>query len=666
LMVTNTYTPIVGGVERSIMSFSEEFRKAGHHVLVIAPEFDDMPESEHDVVRVSALRRFNGSDFSVRIPIPNELDKKVKAFQPDIVHAHHPFLLGDTALRIANRYQIPLVFTHHTKYEDYTHYVPVDSPAIKRFVIELSTGYADLSHHVIAPSQSIKDLIIGRGVKKPVSVIPTGIDVDQLAQGDGEAFRRDHGLGPKDFVIGHVGRLAEEKNLGFLCRPVIDFLKSHPQARFLVVGKGPLKEHLAAQFEQAGMRGRLCLPGLVEGQDLVNAYHAMDLFVFASRTETQGMVVAEAMAAGLPVIAVDATGVREVVKDKVNGRLLPEEDAVTFRDALEWTQNLSPADWQQLKSRAGETAQEFTIQGAAAKTLAIYDGLIKQNYVHTEFEDSPWAKAQTRLKTEWDLLTNVADAVGSVFEHDQISQVYNQSVFTKWRRHFNSRDWTARLLGLSRSANTEATSGLVMIQIDGLAHRYITAALRRGEMSFLRHLLRREGYHLEEFYSGQPSSTPAVQAELFYGVKGAVPSFSFVDGMTESVFKMIDEDSAREIERRLIIQNPGLLSGGSSYSNIYSGGAQETHFCSVDLGWDRLWQNSKPTRLLVLGAVHVFSIGVEICKLGWELLLSTMDFVRGILSGKDVLKELNFIATRMFICVLLRDLITFGARIDVV
>lgn len=666
LMVTNTYTPIVGGVERSIMSFCEEFRKAGHNILIIAPKFDDMPEDEEDVIRVTALRRFNGSDFSVSIPVTIEVDKAVEEFHPDIVHSHHPFLLGDTALRIANKRQIPLVFTHHTKYEDYTHYVPVNSSVMKKFVIELSTGYADLADHIIAPSQSIKDLITQRGVKKPVSVIPTGIDTARFAKGDRSGFRAKYNLAADDWVVGHVGRLAEEKNLHFLIRPVMEFLKQEPAARFLVVGKGPLVKEIKESFSQAGVGGQLCMPGVLEGQALIDAYHAMDLFVFASKTETQGMVVTEAMAAALPVIAIDATGVREVVKDKFNGRLLPEEDAVTFREALTWAREQSSGQWDDLKKNARETAAEFAMEVTAGKALAVYEKLIQQKYVQTDIEDSPWAKTRTRLKTEWDLLTNVADAVGSVFDNDAVSQTYNRNLFTRWRRRLNSREWTARLLGLSQSANTESKPGLVMIQIDGLAHKHLVEAVRLGKMPFLRHLMRREGYHLEEFYAGQPSSTPAVQGELFYGVKGAVPSFSYRDRMTGTVFKMIEEKSAIEVERRLLTQNPGLLSGGSSYSNIYSGGAMETHFCSVDLGWDRLWRKVKPGKMFLLMIIHIYSIVWETGKMAWEALISIAGFVIGLSAGKNAAKEINFIATRMFICVLLRDLITFGSRIDII
>ena len=143
LMMTNTCTPHVGGVARSVERFTSEYRRRGHRVLVVAPIFENMPSQEVDVVRIPAIQHFSGSDFSVVLPIPAFLISAVEAFEPDIVHSHHPFLVGGTALRIAHLHETPLVFTHHTMYEQYTHYVPGNSAVLKRFVIKLTTSYAN-------------------------------------------------------------------------------------------------------------------------------------------------------------------------------------------------------------------------------------------------------------------------------------------------------------------------------------------------------------------------------------------------------------------------------------------------------------------------------------------------------------------------------------------
>ena len=220
-MMTNTYLPHVGGVARSVSTFADEYLKQRHKVLVVAPEFEGKPLTKRAasiVERVAAIQNFNGSDFSVRLPLAATLSERIDNFQADILHAHHPFLLGDTALRVAATKNVPIIFTHHTRYEDYTHYVPFDSPALKEVAINLSTEFANLCDGVIAPSESIAALIKKRGVTSPIRVVPTGIDVKAFAAGDGACFRKKFKIPAKAFVVGHVGRLAPEKNLGYLAR----------------------------------------------------------------------------------------------------------------------------------------------------------------------------------------------------------------------------------------------------------------------------------------------------------------------------------------------------------------------------------------------------------------------------------------------------------------
>jgi 1,2-diacylglycerol 3-alpha-glucosyltransferase len=334
LMMTNTYAPHVGGVARSVATFARAFRRRGHRVVVVAPEFDGAAPEE-DVVRVPAIQNFNGSDFSVRLPVPGLLSAALRGFKPDVVHAHHPFLLGDTALRVAHARRRPLVFTHHTRYELYTHYVPGDSEALRRFAAQLSTGYANLADLVFAPSESLARVLWERGVRAPIDVVPTGVEPAEPA--DRASARAALGLPPGDFVIGHAGRLAPEKNLVFLAGAVADYLRKDARARWLLVGEGPLRAEIERRFRRHGLRGRLHAAGVLTGRRLNEAYAAMDAFAFASKTETQGLVLLEAMAAGVPVVALDADGARDVVSDRVNGRLVRGERADRFGAALRWT-----------------------------------------------------------------------------------------------------------------------------------------------------------------------------------------------------------------------------------------------------------------------------------------------------------------------------------------
>jgi glycosyltransferase involved in cell wall biosynthesis len=425
-MMTNTYLPHVGGVARSVSTFAQEYQRMGHEVLVVAPEFDGKPlapAAEAIVERVPSLRNFNGSEFSVRLPLAAALSDRLDAFEADIMHAHHPFLLGDTALRVAMNKNVPIVFTHHTRYEDYTHYVPF-SETLREVAVEVPTHFANLCDGVIAPSESIARTIRRRGVTAPMTVIPTGIDVAAFAAADGQRFRERLKIPSDAPVIGHVGRLALEKNLSFLAEAVALHLKVAPEVRFLVVGDGPWRDEMKAVFVRHGVEERLILAGKRVGRVLREAYRAMDTFAFASQSETQGMVVAEAMAAGVPVVALNASGVREVVRDGDNGYLLPTEaSAEQFAAAL--AKLTSDRELRaKLAAGAQATAKDFSRERSAQRALAFYEEVRKATRARRLLHHlHPWAALVKRLGLEWDLLSTRTQTVAAAVFGDHEEKV---------------------------------------------------------------------------------------------------------------------------------------------------------------------------------------------------------------------------------------------------
>ncbi|MEO5573652.1 MAG: glycosyltransferase [Gammaproteobacteria bacterium] len=426
LMLTNTYTPHIGGVARSVESFTAAYRKLGHRVVVVTPSFEAMPYYEDDVVRVPAIQHFNGSDFSVPMPIPGYLRSMLQELQPDIVHSHHPFLLGDTALRTRAIHSVPVVFTHHTQYEQYTHYLADDSPTLKRFVADLVTGYCKLCDAIIAPSESIAADLRGQGVATRIEVIPTGIDVEHFASGNGHDFRVSLNIPATAFVVGHVGRLAAEKNLEFLTEAVAEFLKRNKRACYLVVGSGPAAEHIERIFAERGLSCQLYLAGSVQGAQLADAYQAMDVFAFASQSETQGLVLAEAMAAGVPVVAVDAPGVREVIVDRQNGCLLPGEDAASFATALQWIAGSPRSRQRSLSAAARRSAENFSIQHCAAQALALYESVITNAPYTNELPDSGWSTALRFIDEEWRIMGTKVKAVGTALRKSDVTAGISQ------------------------------------------------------------------------------------------------------------------------------------------------------------------------------------------------------------------------------------------------
>ncbi|MCF8094604.1 MAG: glycosyltransferase [Desulfobacteraceae bacterium] len=424
-MFTNTYLPHVGGVANSVSRFEEDLKKLGHRVLIVAPTYPDNVEKNPEgsgVLRVPAIQNFNGSDFSVRLPIPFIIDEKIDEFAPDVIHSHHPFLLGYGAVRAAYRRRLPLVFTHHTLYEEYTHYVSSQSPKMKKFVVKMSTAYANMCTHVVAPSKSIADLIKKRGVNTPVTEIPTGVDCEYFQTGDGLRFRKSFGI-PEDVrVIGHVGRLAHEKNLDYLSGAVMEYLQRDDRAWFLVVGEGPDKALIEKAFAERGVNKRLVTAGKQSGQFLIDAYHAMDLFVFSSKTETQGMVIAEAMAAATPVIALDASGVREVVNDRTNGRLLEGDASESeFADAMEeFFKNDKKMDARQ--KAALRTARRLDRFNCARRLSDLYDSVcnnwreVKRNAAVIDDLFVNWEEILKSVRIEWDILSRRIDALAKTFQ----------------------------------------------------------------------------------------------------------------------------------------------------------------------------------------------------------------------------------------------------------
>ncbi|NOQ51228.1 MAG: glycosyltransferase [Desulfuromonadaceae bacterium] len=433
VMFTNTYTPHVGGVAHSVEAFTMEYRQRGHRTLVVAPDFPGMPENETDVLRIPAIQNFNGSDFSVVLPLSGLLTEKLDAFHPDIIHAHHPYLLGVTALRIARYRRLPLVFTHHTRYEEYSHYVPGNCTTLRRFIIEAATQYANLADRVIAPSGSIRDLLRERAVTTAIEVVPTGVVLKHFTQGSGKKIRRQLNISPDSFVVGHLGRLAPEKNIEFLAQAVAGFIKtaSNKSKRkpanssfyFLVIGTGPCEQTIRDVFKREGLDAQLHILGVLQQADLADALAAMDVFAFSSKSETQGMVLTEAMAARVPVVALDAPGVREVVRDRHNGRLLLDESVDNFVEAIAWLAGQSQQQRQELKEAARQTAEAFSMPHSADKALACYASL--QSCTTTGWSESEelWQSSLKLIKAEWDILKGIGSAASAALDHvDEIKK----------------------------------------------------------------------------------------------------------------------------------------------------------------------------------------------------------------------------------------------------
>jgi endonuclease/exonuclease/phosphatase family metal-dependent hydrolase len=240
-----------------------------------------------------------------------------------------------------------------------------------------------------------------------------------------------------------------------------------------------------------------------------------------------------------------------------------------------------------------------------------------------------------------------------------------EKMFRKIRRLLSRSEWLIRVLALEKQGETNSKHGLVIIQIDGLSHSQFQAALKHKRLPFLQTLLKDQHYHLHDLYSGTPSTTPAVQAELFYGVKTAVPAFSFKSQNSAEVVKMNRYQAAFDVEQRLKKQGEPLLKGGSSYSNIYRGGAREANFCSSSLGWSSVTHMANPFAIGIFILLNIYSFVRVLVLMLLEFVLAIVDFFRGIIARHDLFREIQFVPARVAVSVLLRELVTIGVKLDV-
>ncbi|AQQ67762.1 oxidoreductase [Microbulbifer agarilyticus] len=237
-----------------------------------------------------------------------------------------------------------------------------------------------------------------------------------------------------------------------------------------------------------------------------------------------------------------------------------------------------------------------------------------------------------------------------------------------WRRRVSRSEWLARMLKLRINERDPEAPALVLIQIDGLARPQFDQALAEGKLPFLKKLIEREHYHLDNWYSGVPATTPAVQAEIFYGVRAAVPSFGFMSTESQEMLRMYESHGANLVEKRLLdAGHEPLLKGGSCYVSSFRGGAEhdEAHFCPASQGWGSSLREAGPLALIAMVLANLWSLIRTVGLLLLELILSIVDFFRGLTKGQDFVRELMFIPTRIAITILLRELSTVGVKIDI-
>ncbi len=326
-MLSNSYLPVIAGVPISIKRLASVLSKMGHHVLICAPRYEKYSDcDEENVFRVPCFSKIFGGRV---IALPNifsiKIFRKIREFSPHIIHIHHPFWMGSLGLWIARYLKIPVVYTYHTRLEHYSYAVPLPKAFFRNFLSHaLIRRIGNKCDAVVVPTEASEYYLRMIRVKSPVFVVPTGIETEQFHQPCSEEekaqLREELGIMKGNKVLLSVSRLNAEKNIEFMLEAVAYLVrKGMENLKFILIGDGPDRSSLAQAAHALGLRDVLVFTGSVS-PDAIPAYYSLgDIFVFASTAETQGMVILEAMASGMPVVAIRASGVDDFVVDGVTG-----------------------------------------------------------------------------------------------------------------------------------------------------------------------------------------------------------------------------------------------------------------------------------------------------------------------------------------------------------
>jgi 1,2-diacylglycerol 3-alpha-glucosyltransferase len=370
---SNTYLPTISGVVRSISSYKLALEELGHEVHVFTQGAQGYKDKEPNVHRFVSFGLGLPNGLPVTIPFSPNLDQLINDLRPDVIHSQHPLLLGDLAQRKAKQLGAPLVYTLHAQYWHYGVYMPIRflREPYNKYITGRVEKYLQRCDQIISPSPSLRDLMVQKfQIEKPIAVIPTGIDLRSYEGVDCDQMRSRFGWG-KHFVIISAGRLAPEKNWRDLVQAASQVIRNVGHVKLVLLGDGPQRKELERQAEELGVGSHVEFAGMVPYDQVANYLVAADMYAFTSLTETQGLGTLEAMAAGLPVVAYDAIGTRDVVINGENG-LLTDANSNTLAQGIIRLIN-EPNQLKKLGLGALSTARQLDIRILAKELLTVYE-----------------------------------------------------------------------------------------------------------------------------------------------------------------------------------------------------------------------------------------------------------------------------------------------------
>lgn len=449
-LFSDTYLPDINGVATSTHILKKELKKHGHHVLVVTtilPHDSDYIDEDNDILRLPGidLKKLYGYRASNIYSFKGM--KELKEFQPDIIHVQTEFGIGIFGKIAGEILNVPVCYTYHTMWADYSHYIApgnikaVDQAA-KKVIEKISKIYGNSCSELIVPSQKTADALISYGISNSIHVIPTGLELDDFSienkkQQQIDKIIQEYQLQDK-FVVIFLGRIAPEKSIDILIDAMEDIVKVKDNICLMVVGGGPQLDELKDIVEKKNLQQYIYFTGPKESQYVPSFYHASDLFVSASVTETQGLTFIEAMASGIPVLARYDKNLDGVICDGRNGYFFKDKD-----DLVQKIIDLSQSDLSQLSAAAIEDAQQYSSENFYQKILQTYEqALSKHHYCYKVVSIIPENDHQYTVAFQFDhhqiLMTlsgQVIDRyglfVGQVVDREELDALKDQEQVSK-------------------------------------------------------------------------------------------------------------------------------------------------------------------------------------------------------------------------------------------
>ncbi len=387
LMISDVFFPRINGVSTSIQTFRCELERLGNEVFLIAPSYD-VPHTDDDrTFRIKS--RGILLDPEDRMMKLNDLlgyVEELRKLDLDLVHIHTPFVAHYGGTRIAKALGVPCVITYHTLFEEYFyHYIPWLPKQLLRYIARrFSVSQCNEVNGVISPSSTILDLLKKYGVTTKTVTLPTGINSLAFQTGDGQRFKTEFNIPSNKKLLLNVSRVAFEKNISAIIEAHALLCSTRDDIHLVIAGEGPAKSHYIEMVHSLKLQDSISFVGYLDrSTQLVDCYHAADLFVFASKTETQGLVLLEAMAAGTPVVSVAEMGTKNVLKEGLGVRITDgsaEDFAAKIKDVID-----DPALYAQLVDAAIEYAQEWDSLSLAKKLNEYYQEVLRAKQLDRPF-----------------------------------------------------------------------------------------------------------------------------------------------------------------------------------------------------------------------------------------------------------------------------------------